>query len=83
MPPRHTQTKADVIRKTVHETLLGLGFDLSEPSELQADMHYLRGIRRGSEDMRKLVKNSIITLLVSTGLYLLWEAVRAVIKRDF
>jgi len=34
-----------VIDKTVHATLTKIGFDLSDPIELQADMHFLRSAR--------------------------------------
>lgn len=70
-----------VVRETVHETLSGLGFDVREPGETQADMYYLRKIRRGSEDMARKVRASGITLIVSTGLYLLWQAVKGLLER--
>lgn len=65
-----------LVREAVRGTLEGLGFDLHNPSHLQADMLYLRKIRRGSEDMARVVRHSILTLLVSTGLFLLWQAVK-------
>lgn len=69
----------DLIRDTVRETLLSLGFSTEDPTALQADMHYLRRIRRGSEEMARVVRHSIVTLIVSTGLYLLWLAVKKVL----
>ena len=65
-----------LVKKAVHETLGGLGFDMREPNELQADMLYLRKVRKGAEDMTRVVRRSVLTLLISTGLYLLWQAVR-------
>lgn len=69
-----------VIRETVHETLLRMGFDAQQAQRIQADMLYLRRIREGSEDMVRRVRASIITVLVSTVLFLLWQAVRDVLK---
>lgn len=69
-------TQQEIIRRTVQETLGGLGFDLNEPKELQADMYYLRRVRQGSEEMQKTIRRATLTLVVSTGLYLLWESVK-------
>ena len=69
-----------LVRQAVHETLSGLGFDMREPNQLQADMFYLRKMRKGSEDISKIVRHSVLTLLVSSGLYLLWEAVKTSLK---
>ena len=65
-----------LIRQTVTETLAGLGFHSETPAELQADMYYLRRIRRGSEEMGRRLRNAVLTTLASTSLWLLWEAVR-------
>lgn len=70
-----------LVRETVQETLLGLGFDMMDPNRLQADMHYLRKLRDGSEDVARIIRRSAITLSLSTGVYLLWEAVKATVQR--
>lgn len=70
-----------IVRQTVQETLLGIGFDMHEPNKLQADMHYLRKLRNGSEDMMRVLRHSAITVSFTTGLYLLWEAVRSAVQR--
>lgn len=74
-------TPEELVRKTVEETLCGLGFDMRNPNQLQADMLYLRRVRKGSEDMTRIVRHSILTLLASTGIYLLWEAVKNALYR--
>lgn len=74
-PPYH-----DIVRDAVRETLVGLGFDIADPRGLQADMIYLRRIRRGAEDVTRVVRHSVLTLAVSTALYLLWEAVKGAVK---
>lgn len=70
-----------LVRETVHETLLGVGFNMRDPSQLQADMHYLRKLRSGSEDVARVVQRSVITLGVSTMLFLLWEAVKGLLVK--
>lgn len=72
----HYQIRA-VIRETVAETLTGMGFDTDDLHETQADLHYLRRIRTGSEELSRKCKTAGLTLLVTTGLMLLWEAVKA------
>ena len=72
---------SQLIRQTVLETLSGLGFQSEAPAELQADMYYLRRVRRGSEDMARRVRSVVLTTLASTGLYLLWEAIRQQLGR--
>lgn len=70
-----------IVRETVRETLSGMGFDISTPMENQADLAYLRRLRKGSEDMARRVRASTITIAVTTALYLLWEAVKALIVK--
>ena len=79
---RSTPSNRQIVRQTVHETLTGLGFDVSDPNKLQADMHYLRKIRSGSEEMSRVVKRSAITLSITTGLYLLWDAVKELLHKS-
>lgn len=75
------ETCRRIMRETVRETLENVGFDMREPNKLQADMYYLRKLRHGSEDMMQLLRRSAITLSFTTALYLLWEAVKAMLQR--
>jgi hypothetical protein len=70
-----------LIRQTVLETLSGLGFQAETPAELQADMYYLRRMRKGSEEMARKIRMVVLSTLLSTGLYLLWEAIRQQLGR--
>lgn len=76
------ETCRRIMRETVRETLENVGFDMREPNKLQADMYYLRKLRHGSEDMMQLLRRSAITLSFTTALYLLWEAVKAVLQKS-
>lgn len=70
-----------LVREAVQETLTGLGFDTSLPAQLQADMHYLRRMRQGSEDVSRIVRHSLLTLMLTTGLFLVWEAFKQAVSR--
>ena len=65
-----------IIKKSVKETLTGLGFDVREPREMQQDLLHLRKIRKGSEEISKKAKATMIALVVSTGTYMLWESIK-------
>jgi hypothetical protein len=74
-----------IVRETMldalHETLSHIGFDPKAPQEIQADLHYLRKVRKGSEFMALRVKTSILAILIPTILYLLWQAIKDSINR--
>lgn len=69
-----------IIRNSVKETLVGLGFDAEYPREMQQDLSYLRKIRKGSEELSKKAKASLIAILVSSIAYILWEAFKRVMN---
>jgi hypothetical protein len=70
-----------LVRQVALETLAGIGLDVSSPTELQADLYYLRRLRKGGEEVRSVVRHSLLTLAVSTALYMLWEAVKGVLEK--
>ncbi|MDB2415361.1 hypothetical protein N9W34_06280 [Rickettsiales bacterium] len=70
-----------IVRETVHETLIGLGMGAQEPQELQSDFIYIRKIRKGSEDIARKVRASIITVTIPTFLYLLWETIKTILVK--
>ena len=69
-------TLRPLIQETVRETLSGLGFDIAQPTETQADILYLRKIRRGSEEVRRIIAKSALTIIASGVLYMMWEALK-------
>lgn len=69
-----------VVKETVHETLSGLGFDTHNLAEMQADMVYLRHLRKGSEDVFSKIRLVLLTTTIPGILYLLWEAFKNKIK---
>jgi hypothetical protein len=82
LSPQHSNNDAlaVLIRQTVLETLNGLGFATDAPSSLQADMYYLRRMRTGSEDLSRHVRNAALSVLVSSALFVLWQALKLALK---
>jgi hypothetical protein len=66
----------DTSRETVHEALKGLGLTTDSPHELQADMHYLRRLRKGSEFLSLRAKAAVLAALIPALLWLLWQALK-------
>lgn len=69
-------------KEIVRETLEGLGFDINKAHEMQADLYYLRVIRKGSEKTAYFLKTSILGVVIPSVLYLLWEAIKYSITKQ-
>ncbi len=69
-----------VIERTVRSTLTTVGFDLSDPISIQADMHFLRSARHltgaaGTKAVMVLI--GVATLAVAGGIFVaIGKAVR-------
>jgi len=66
----------ETAKEAVSETFTSLGFDVAEPHETQADQHYLRKLRKGSEFMSLRIKVSLIAFIIPAFLYMAWEVVK-------
>lgn len=69
-----------IVHEAVQETLRGLGFNTRSPHEMQADLIYLNKMRKGSEEMTRLVRKSIIAVAIPSMLYLLWEVLKQALR---
>lgn len=65
-----------LIIQTVHETLASLGVDPRRMNDVQADMLYLRRIRRSSEEMGRRLRQTSLTLLATAMIAALWQGIR-------
>ena len=65
-----------IVREAVSETFKKIGLDPDASQEMQADLIYLRKLRKGSEFINLRVKLQVIAILIPTILYLLWESVK-------
>jgi len=68
-----------IVREAVQETLASLGFDLRQINETQADLLYLRRLRKSSQGYDERIKIAVISVLIPAILYLLWVAVKSLI----
>lgn len=70
-----------IVREAVLETLSGLGVDVHGQHEVQADFLYVRKMRKGSEAMSRTIRNTAITAMIPTILYLFWESIKQALWR--
>lgn len=68
------------IREEMTDVLSNHGFDVQNPHEVQADMHYIRKQRKASEKIADWVKNSAIVVLITALLGVLWLGIKQAIK---
>ena len=62
---RDAEATEELIKKTVHHTLVELGFDVDNPLELQADNAWVRKYRDLSEKIGSRVLLTIVTVLTT------------------
>ena len=67
-----TKDRLELVRQAVTETLTTMGIDAANPIEVQMDMAYLRGSRKGSETTRALVKKTAVPIIVVGILAAVW-----------
>ena len=66
----------EIIREAVHATLKGIGFNMDDPTEIQADIHYLRKIRKGADSLMYSVRNTAVVVVLTALLYGVWETIK-------
>jgi hypothetical protein len=73
---------AKIVKEAVRETLTGLGFDLSQPNKVQADVMWVRRTREAREQIGTKITMAIVTSAVMAALYLGSEAVKKWVKGE-
>ncbi len=66
----------EAVREGIEETLTKYGIDTSNPTDMQADMVYLRKSRTGSDEVIKWIKRSAITAALTGALVALWQGIK-------
>lgn len=66
----------------VHEILKVMGIDTQNTLENQADMNYLRKMRKGSEMMTFRAKMICLGTFLSASTYILWLGIKSIFKVD-
>ena len=70
-----------IVREAIFEVLSGLGIEAQQQHEVQADFLYVRKIRKGSEAMGRTIRNSAITVLIPTMVYMIWNSIKNTMGR--
>ena len=70
----------ELVEKTVHKTLTTIGFDLSEPIELQKDMAHLRDIRLDRKIRSNTAQRTFIGILIPAFMIASWEYIKSIVK---
>lgn len=68
-------------RKVIQETLLALGINKDQPLELQKDMSFLRDWRTASDEVKKKSIMTIVGILITGALGILWLGLKVTIIR--
>ena len=65
-----------LVKETVEETLLTLGVDVEDPLEMQKDFKMMRDLREGVSTIRRSTIKTIIGVVITGALGLLWLGFR-------
>jgi len=79
--PHIKRASEESASEAIHATLTGLGIDAQDHKQTQADMHYLRKLRLGSDFISRRILTGVISVLVGAGLWLLWESIQELLRR--
>lgn len=71
-----------IVDSAVLKTLSGVGLTVDKPVEIQKDFIHLRNHRTGCEATKRNMIKAIITVLIPSTLFLLWEAIKAMVKTN-
>lgn len=68
-------------KEIVRDILDGMGFKKDDAYAIRNDLVYLRKKRKGSEDILRLIRRSVIGASVPVVLYVLWEVFKGSINK--
>lgn len=66
----------DVVRTAVHETLITMGMDASNPLRLQADMAFVRELRVTSEKIKSRGLFALVGLVITGVCGAVWLGIK-------
>lgn len=69
-----------IVKETVHETLMTLGVDIHDASQVQQDMAHIRKLRLGCEATKRNIIRAFLTVSVPSAVYIFWETFKHIIK---
>ena len=70
------ERQRELIKKTVHETLLSLGLEMDDPIELQKDFQHLREWREATNSLKSHGIMIVIGVLLTGLLGAIWIGIK-------
>jgi len=62
----------DLVKATVHETLVGMGVEADEPLEMQKDFQHVRELRVATTLVKKKALHVLVGVVVAGALGAIW-----------
>ena len=70
----------EIVQDAVKETLVSIGINPKDTTEVQQDMAYIRQFRLGTQSLKGNIGKTIITVLIPGLLYVVWSAIKVLLK---
>ena len=75
--PIHLQ---DVVRTSVHETLISIGVDASDPLKVQQDLAFLRDVRQAHATVKSKGILILVGLFLSSMTAAMWIGIKSALQ---
>jgi len=70
----------ETVKIIVSETLSALGFDMSQPHEIQQDIAWIRKMRQAGEGAWKIGITAFFGITVPAACYAMWEGIKHFVR---
>jgi hypothetical protein len=71
----------EVVQEAVRETLVALGIDAADPIQTQADLAWLRRMRKATASAASKIGAAVIGILVTALAGAIWLGARALLRQ--
>jgi len=73
---------SESVQNGVHEGLLRVGLDTTDPIQLQRDFQFIRDLRQTSDSIRSKAILTTIGVTVTGAAAVIWLGIRALLRAD-
>ena len=73
------EKQRELIKETVHETLLSLGLEIDDPIKMQKDFQHLREWREASESLKSHGLTTLVGILLAGMIGAIWIGIKNVL----
>jgi hypothetical protein len=70
------ERQRELVKQTVHETLLSLGLEIDDPIKMQKDFQHLREWREASETLKSHGLTTLVGILLAGLLGAIWLGIK-------